>query len=95
MNTLPIVVKSKAKPDQIEFFKAQLIGLLEKTRAEEGCIQYDLHQDIDDPSIFVFYEIWETTDLWKKHDQAQHVVDFKIATKDCVESVQFNKLTLI
>lgn len=56
---LPMIVKFEVKKDKIDFVKNELIKILEPTRKEIGCLRYDLHQDIDNPSIFMFYEIWE------------------------------------
>ena len=91
----PMIVKFEVKKDKIEFVKSELLKLIEPTRAEEGCVQYDLHQDIDDPSIFMFYEIWATKALWLEHDSKKHVVDFKKALEGSVNKITHNKLTLI
>ena len=92
---LPIIVKFEVKKDKIEFVKSELIKILEPTRKEQGCIKYDLHQDLNDPSIFMFYEIWETTSHWKSHDANQHVVDFKIAIEGSIIKLSFNKLVVL
>ena len=92
---LPIIVKFEVKPDKIDFVKAELFKILEPTRNEDGCIQYDLHQDLENPSIFMFYEIWETTDLWKAHDSMPHVVAFKKAIEGSVDNITFNKLHVL
>jgi hypothetical protein len=49
---LAIVSNSHAEADQIDLVKAELEKLIPITRAEEGCIQYDLHQDNDNPAHF-------------------------------------------
>jgi quinol monooxygenase YgiN len=41
--------------------------LIPITRAEEGCIQYDLHQDNEEPAHFLFYENWASRELWQIH----------------------------
>ncbi|PYS89051.1 MAG: antibiotic biosynthesis monooxygenase [Acidobacteria bacterium] len=35
-----------------------LLTLVAPSRAEAGCINYDLHQSADDPTEFMFYENW-------------------------------------
>ncbi len=45
MSKLTIVAHIHANPDKIDLVKAELEKLLPITRAEEGCIQYDLHQN--------------------------------------------------
>lgn len=64
MSKLTIVAKIKAKAGKVELVKTELIRLVDFTRNEKGCINYDLHQDNTDPSLFLFYENWESRDLW-------------------------------
>ncbi|WP_299971774.1 antibiotic biosynthesis monooxygenase [uncultured Roseobacter sp.] len=45
MAKLTITGNVVAKEDQIDFVKAELEKLITPTRAEDGCLQYDLHQD--------------------------------------------------
>ncbi|GAL10173.1 hypothetical protein JCM19233_1150 [Vibrio astriarenae] len=56
MSKLTIVANIIAKQDKVELVKAELLKLIDVTRAEEGCINYDLHQDNENPAHFMFYE---------------------------------------
>ena len=67
MANLTIVANITAKADRIDLVKAELEKLIGITRAEEGCRQYDLHQDNDNPAHFLFFENWESRELWQKH----------------------------
>jgi quinol monooxygenase YgiN len=67
MAKLTIVANIKAKADQIDLVKAELEKLIDITRAEEGCINYYLHQDNENPAHFLFYENWESRELWQTH----------------------------
>lgn len=91
-NHLPIIVKFTVKEDKLELVKSELIKVLEETRKEDGCIRYDLHQDIENPNILMFYEIWETTAAWKAHDEKEHIVQLKKAIEGTTVSIEFNKL---
>lgn len=91
----PLIVKFEVKEDKIEFVKSELIKLLEPTRKEIGCIQYDLHQDVEDPSVFMFYEIWETKEAWIEHNSQQHVKDLIKAIDGSVDKISHNKLNLL
>ncbi|MCF7924406.1 MAG: antibiotic biosynthesis monooxygenase [Candidatus Izimaplasma sp.] len=92
---LPLIVKFKVKQDKLEFVKSELLKILEPTRNEDGCILYELHQDIDNPCILMFYEIWRNEYSWRKHDNKQHIINFKKAIEGSVESITFNKLTIL
>ena len=56
MLKLTIVANIEAKSDKIDFVKAELEKLIHITRSEDGCLQYDLHQDNENPAHFMFYE---------------------------------------
>ena len=91
----PMIVKFTVKENQINFVKDALLKLLIPTRKENGCLLYELHQDRENPRIFMFYEIWESKAHWQTHDKSDHVQDFLKITKDAFESVDVNKLTII
>ena len=52
---------------------ASLTTLAEASRKEEGCIQYDMHLDNEDPSFIMFYETWASRDLWLEHMKSEHL----------------------
>jgi quinol monooxygenase YgiN len=57
---LTVIARMRAKAGQEARLKLELIKLLAPTRAEAGCIGYDLHQSQTDPALFVFYETWKS-----------------------------------
>jgi quinol monooxygenase YgiN len=95
MTTLTIVANIKAKTDKIALVKAELEKLVGITRAEEGCNQYDLHQDNDNPAHFMFYENWVSRELWQAHMGAQHLQDYMAATDGAVDEFMLNEMTVI
>ena len=50
----------KAKPDYQQEIKNLLYSLPELSKKEDACIQYDVHQSIDDENIFVLNEEWKS-----------------------------------
>jgi quinol monooxygenase YgiN len=95
MSKLTIVANIKAKSDKIELVKAELEKLIPITRAEEGCINYDLHQDNENPAHFLFYENWESRQRWQTHMANQHLADYLAATEGAVEEFTVNEMTQI
>ncbi|NGN98350.1 antibiotic biosynthesis monooxygenase [Grimontia sp. S25] len=95
MSKLTIVANIIAKEDKIELVKAELLKLIDITRAEEGCINYDLHQDNENPAHFLFYENWENRELWQAHMGNQHLADYLEATDGAVETFTVNEMTVI
>jgi len=92
---LTIVANIYAKEDQVEFVKSELIKLIDTTLAEKGCIQYDLHQDNQDPRRFMFYENWEDKKTWHEHINAHHIKNYSEVTKDAVERQTFQMTKIV
>jgi quinol monooxygenase YgiN len=42
------------------------------TLKEKGCLAYELHQDLEDPTKFVFFERWKTVQALDDHLGAAH-----------------------
>ncbi|MGJ8695245.1 MAG: putative quinol monooxygenase [Verrucomicrobiaceae bacterium] len=95
MSKLTIVANIFAKEDQVDLVKSELLKVIAPTRAEEGCLNYDLHQDDGNPAHFFFYENWESRDLWQAHMESAHVVALLAATEGALENVVLNEMTQI
>jgi quinol monooxygenase YgiN len=95
MSKLTIIATIVAKQDNTDLVKAELIKLIAPTRFEEGCINYDLHQDNDNPAHFVFHENWESEALLEQHLASQHIADYMAATEGLIETFVINKMTHI
>lgn len=95
MAKLTIVANIKTKADKIDLVKAELEKLIDITRSEEGSINYDLHQDNDNPAHFMFYETWESRELWQTHMGKQHLQDYMTATDAAVEDFTVTEMTQI
>jgi len=93
MSKLTIVARITAKPDKIDFVKNELKKLIPPTRKENGCINYDLHQDNEHPSHFLFYENWESRELWQAHMESPHLKEFQAASEGSVEEVIIYEMT--
>lgn len=95
MTTLTIVANIKAHADKIALVKAELVKLIDVTRAEDGCINYDLHQDNENPAHFMFYENWQSRQLWQTHMANQHLQDYLTATEGAVAEFTLNEMTQV
>lgn len=70
-----VVARASIKPEKIEAAKALFAGLVAPTRAEDGCIQYDLLQNQQDPTDFTFVEEWESSEHLEAHLKSAHIAD--------------------
>jgi len=95
MAQITIVANIKTKIDTIDMVKAELLKLIDITRAEEGCINYDLHQDNESSTQFMFYENWESWEHWQAHRNNKHMQDFRATTEGAIEEFLVNEMTKI
>ena len=73
---LSVVAYIEAKPGMEERVKQELLAIVEPTRREQGCFNYDLHQSADNPALFVFYENWTNKAALDAHLETPHVQAF-------------------
>ncbi|MCK9997448.1 MAG: antibiotic biosynthesis monooxygenase [Candidatus Krumholzibacteria bacterium] len=83
--SLTIVARIKAKPGQENTLAAELAKLVPPTLLEAGCLQYDLHRDLEDPGNFLFFENWETKEQWLAHMESPQLLAYKAAADDLVD----------
>ncbi|WP_376871767.1 putative quinol monooxygenase [Albirhodobacter sp. R86504] len=91
--SLIILAQITAAQGKEDLLREALHRLIAPTRLEEGCMQYDLHSDNNRPGSFVFYEIWETRELWLAHRKAPHMAEHARATQGAVDSVIITEMT--
>ncbi|TMM53294.1 antibiotic biosynthesis monooxygenase [Maribacter algarum] len=95
MSKLTLIASILAKNEKRELVKSELLKLIAPTRVEEGCINYDLHQDNENPNLFVFHENWESKTLLEKHLASPHIAEYLKATEGSVEKFTLQELTHI
>ena len=65
-----------SKPEFTQEVKAFLQHMVVESRKDAGCIQYNLHQGIDDQNVFVFQEIWESKAALDAHNEQPFIREF-------------------
>jgi len=95
MSKLTIVANVHADPNQIDLVKTELEKLVPITRTEEGCIQYDLHRDNENPAHFMFFELWESRELWQTHMNAPHLAAYVEAVDGAIADFTLNEMSQV
>jgi quinol monooxygenase YgiN len=95
MSIITVVAKVVARKDCVESVKAELLRLIVPTRNEDGCIDYFLHQDNDDPAVFIFYENWENAACLERHINTGHYKVYAMAVAAMIDEKVVNKMTRI
>lgn len=74
--TVTVIATIKAKPGMESEVEQALRALIEPTRAEPGCINYDLHLLSDDPTVFMFHENWRSRKDLEEHLKMPYLEQF-------------------
>lgn len=73
MRGIKLVAIFRVKKELIEEAREVFEALIEPTRKEKGCIEYELFQDMQDPASFVFIEEWATAEDLENHRKSGHL----------------------
>jgi quinol monooxygenase YgiN len=95
MSEITVVAKLSARKDSVEAVKAELLKLIIPTRKESGCIEYNLHQDNEDPAVFIFYETWENSASLEQHKNAHHYKAYVREIDGMIDEKVVHKMTRI
>lgn len=71
-----LVARLKVKDDAVEEAKKAALAIVADSRAEEGNINYDIHQAIDDPTVFVWHETWTDNTALDEHFEKPYFKEF-------------------
>lgn len=73
---MTVIARVRAKAGAEEKVKQECLALVDPSRKEKGCINYDLYQSTDDPTLFIFYENWEIREDLERHLETPHSLAF-------------------
>jgi quinol monooxygenase YgiN len=71
-----LVARLKVREDAIEEAKRLALNIVADSRNEEGCVNYDVHQAIDDPTVFVWHETWKDRAALDNHFELPYFKEF-------------------
>ena len=71
-----IIAQIFIKPENVDAFLAATKDLIEKSRAEAGCITYNLYQDPNDKTKLLFFEEWKNQAAIDFHFETEHFKAF-------------------
>ncbi len=71
-----VVVILEAKPGSEDVLKNELLKVKKLSKQEPTCIEYRIHQDINNPTKFVLYENWTSKEDHAKQFQKPYILEF-------------------
>ena len=72
MKALYLIAEIYPDHNNLETVLKEFKVLVEKTRAEDGCVFYDLVQE-EGTENWLMVEKWESREHWEAHDVSDHV----------------------
>jgi quinol monooxygenase YgiN len=85
----------KAKPGKEEQLRSELLKVIGPSRAEEGCLNYSLHESTENKSTFVFYETWKDEASLKSHIESVHYNQYRQNIETLIEQRDVYRLKMI
>jgi len=70
------ILHAHTRPEKAAEFEALFRAYVELSRAEAGCITYHMLRDRHDPTLFIFYEVWQTKEHLATHSALPHMRQF-------------------
>jgi quinol monooxygenase YgiN len=67
-----VILHLTARPDTADKLKAVLLRIAQQSRVEEGCISYQVLQDLAEPCNFTLVEDWASPAALAHHMTLQH-----------------------
>ena len=87
MPAIDVVAVLKAKAGSEELVRDALNALVGPTRAEEGCISYELFASVAEPGTFVTIERWRSQEDVDGHMQTAHIQEALVAAGDHLDGM--------
>ena len=84
MSPIHILARHRAHPETVDEVRRILLELIAPSRAEPGCLKYELLQNLDDPTDFTFVETFASDDALKAHAASPYVAGLAPKLKDLV-----------
>lgn len=72
---LTVVVMFEAKSGKETELKNVLLNVIKPSRAETACLEYRLHQNLNDSTQFFLYENWASQAALQEHFNQPYIVE--------------------
>lgn len=70
-------------PERMPEVRPHLRKLVEATYRNDGCIAYDVAEDLSDPGLVRFSELWPDRESLARHLNAPHIEPWRTVARNC------------
>ena len=93
MAQVRVIARAAAREGKAEELKELLRRMVAPTRAEDGCVYYELLES-NRPGLFYFDELWESREALEAHASSERFVEIFGKAKELMrEPLEVNLLT--
>ena len=80
-----LIAELQVKPESVaQFIPLILANAQASVQNEPGCFQFDVTQQVDDPTKFALYEVYADAAAFEAHGKQEHVKAFFDKAKDMI-----------
>lgn len=95
MSVITVVATIIAKTGHEAAVEKVLLDLIPPSRKDPGFIQYDLHRDLKNPAVFIFYENWQSQEHLNQHLATPHLMALEGNLEGLLEKLEINVMEKI
>lgn len=92
MPEITIVAIMKAQAGKEQQLRNIMQGMIVPSRSEPGCVEYVLHESIENPGEFVFYETWADEEALQFHINSGHYKQYRMDIEPLIQSREVHRL---
>lgn len=90
------ILKAKTRPEMADAFENLFRPFVEPSRREPGCIEYHMLRDQQDPTLFVFFEVWADKAALDVHAALPHMTAFAERRMDYLaQDFEFQRVDML
>jgi quinol monooxygenase YgiN len=82
--TIRIIAKFHVQPEKAQEFLGLCKKIIDETIKEDGCIEYGLYQDLQNPEILTFLEEWRDESSIDEHMKSKHFTEIFPLFSECL-----------
>jgi quinol monooxygenase YgiN len=72
-----VLVLVTIRPEMVGEFAASLLhNARESVAKDAGCLRFDVSQQLDDPSKWILYEVYDSPDAHARHRESPHFLAY-------------------
>lgn len=70
------ILHAHTQPEKSAAFAEFFAAYVPSSRAEQGCLEYHMLRDAQDPTLFIFFEVWQSRAHFDEHVALPHMQRF-------------------